>query len=339
MKHFSLTSMRYDGTFSILDQTLLPHKTKWIECTTVTDLIDCIQRLAIRGAPAIGISASVLLALRAEKGDSPDKIHNQANQLISARPTAVNLRNNLHSLIELISSPGYPHSLINRAEQILEEDIILCSTIATLGASLLQPSSRVLTHCNTGSLATAGMGTAMAIINHASKNDDSLFVWVNETRPLLQGARLTAWECVKLGIDHAIICDSAAASIMQEGKVDIILVGSDRIAANGDFANKIGTYSLAVNARYHGIPFYVAAPHTTIDHHCKGGKHIPIEVRDECEIKGTQGGGGSYTWAPPESSAYNPAFDITPATLVSGYILDTGIISSDDVWKKEWWKG
>ena len=207
----------------------------------------------------------------------------------------------------------------------------MCESIATHGATLVTPGSRLLTHCNTGGLATAGVGTAIGVIRRAHEQGHVQQVLVDETRPLLQGGRLTAWELGELGIPYQLICDSMAASLMAQKQVDAIWVGADRIAANGDVANKIGTYSLAVLAKYHGIPFYVAAPHTTHDPHCPDGAAIPIEQRDAREVTGVSGSFGSVQWAPVDAQVYNPAFDVTPAELISGWVLDIGVVTPEQV--------
>lgn len=332
--------MRYDGNhFYILDQTLLPQQEKWLPCGDVETLVHIIRRLAIRGAPAIGISAAILLGLLAERGHSREKLAHEAKQLLLARPTAVNLRNNLDLVHKAISADTYPASVISAAERLYLDDITLCNRIAQHGSNLIRHGERILTHCHTGGIATAGAGTALGIIAAAHRQEKNIFVWVDETRPLLQGGRLTAWECLRLNIPHTIICDNAAAMLMRKKEIDRVLVGSDRIATNGDFANKIGTYSLAVLAQYHGIPFYVAAPQTTVDPQCPSGDNIPIEVRDGAEVKGVSGSFGICRWAPEESTAYNPAFDITPAELVSGWILDSGVFTREDMYKKQWWQG
>ncbi len=338
MKPFRTTSMHYDGNqFYILDQTLLPDKTRWLPCTHIDTLIEIIQRLAIRGAPAIGISATILLALLAQGGRPGTQLASDAEKLRKARPTAVNLMNNIERIMDKIHSPEYPDSVIHEAEKLRIEDKDLCERMANLGSSLIQQDEKILTHCNTGSLATAGVGTAFGVIRKAHQQNKNIFVWVDETRPLLQGARLTAWECLQHTIPHRIICDNMAGILMQKNEVNRILVGSDRIAANGDFANKIGTYSLAVLAKYHRIPFHVVAPQTTIDPNCPKGTSIPLEERSPSEVKGVSGSFGYCNWAPKESDVYNPAFDITPAELVTTWILDTGIFTREDVKKERWW--
>lgn len=328
-----------DGKLKILDQTLLPHEKKWLNCENVDALIEMIQRLAIRGAPAIGISSSLLLAILAERGCNREQLIQDGKRLKKSRPTAVNLMNNINRVLKLVTESDYPYSVIRDAENIYLEDVKLCEKMSRFGADIIQYNENILTHCNTGGLATAGIGTAMGVIRTAHEDGKKIHVFVDETRPLLQGGRLTSWECKELGIPHTIICDSSAAMLMKAGKVDRIFVGSDRIAANGDFANKIGTYSLAVLAHYHEVPFYVVAPRTTIDPACPGGKDIPIEERDAAEVCGITGSCGSYSWAPENSSAYNPAFDVTPAELVTGWVLDTGVFTSKDIDHNTWWMG
>jgi methylthioribose-1-phosphate isomerase len=221
--------------------------------------------------------------------------------------------------------------MAEEALRLVEEDRTLCDRIADNGAEWVKPGSRLLTHCNTGGLATAGVGTAIGVLLRAHQQGKIAQVWVDETRPLLQGGRLTAWELGELGIPYSLICDSMAASLMATGQVDAVWVGADRIAANGDVANKIGTYSLAVLAHYHRIPFYVAAPHTTHDPHCPDGAAIPIEQRAAEEVTGVSGSFGSCQWAPLNAPTYNPAFDVTPAALISGWVLDSGVITPEQV--------
>ncbi|WP_191601872.1 S-methyl-5-thioribose-1-phosphate isomerase [Marinomonas algicola] len=319
-----------NNQLSILDQTLLPNQTKWLVCDSIDSMVLMIQKLQIRGAPAIGIAACLLLAIRAEQGVSKEQFLADAQRLRAARPTAVNLMNNIDSLLNA-AAIEYPISVVNEAERLFAEDIELCDKLSEFGNSLVAPNSRILTHCNTGGLATVGVGTAIGVIRKAHESGKKIKVWVDETRPLLQGGRLTAWEMGELGIPYQLICDSMAAMLMARGEVDSIFVGADRIAANGDFANKIGTYNLAVLAKYHKVPFYVVAPHTTVDLACLNGDNIPIEERDSAEIKGVRGGFGDCIWAPEEASVYNPAFDVTPASLVSAWVLDTGIYRLEDI--------
>ena len=239
--------------------------------------------------------------------------------------------NNLDSMIAALQQADFKNAAITCAEQLFAEDVALCLSMAKHGAALVQPGEQLLTHCNTGGLATAGVGTALGVINLAHQQGKNIRVWVDETRPLLQGGRLTAWECQQLGIPYQLICDNMAAMLMARGQVDRIFVGSDRIAANGDFANKVGTYSLAVLAHYHKVPFYVVAPHTTVDLACPDGSAIPIEQRHGDEVRGVSGAFGSAIWAPELAQVFNPAFDVTPAQLVTGWVLDSGVYSQADI--------
>lgn len=285
----------------------------------------------MRGAPLIGLSASLLLALLAENGLSKTELAEALEVLRASRPTAVNLMNNLDRMKQALAQENFVTALTFEALRLVEEDKALCDNIATAGAKLITPGSRLLTHCNTGGLATAGVGTALGVISRGWQEGNVANVWVDETRPLLQGGRLTAWELGELGVQYRLICDSMAASLMAQKQVDAIWVGADRIAANGDVANKIGTYSLAVLANYHGIPFYVAAPHTTLDPACPDGSAIPIEQRAASEVTGVAGSFGDVQWAPEDAQVYNPAFDVTPAALISGWVLDTGVVTPAQV--------
>jgi len=332
MQSLTTTSLRIrENQLWILDQQALPQRSDWRECRDVSELVDHIRTLRVRGAPLIGLSASLLLALLAEQGMAQDELHHALDTLRAARPTAVNLMNNLDRMKVALQQPDYVKALSEEALRLVDEDKALCESIATHGAKLVTPGSRLLTHCNTGGLATAGVGTAIGVIRRAHEQGNVEQVWVDETRPLLQGGRLTAWELGELGIPYQLICDSMAASLMAQKRVDAIWVGADRIAANGDVANKIGTYSLAVLAKYHGIPFYVAAPHTTHDPHCPNGAAIPIEQRAASEVTGVSGSFGSVQWAPLDAQVYNPAFDVTPAELISGWVLDVGVVTPDQV--------
>lgn len=310
----------------ILDQTLLPHQQQWLPCQTVAEMVQLIQKLQVRGAPAIGIAASLLLAYRAEQGDSRQQLRQDAETLRLARPTAVNLMNNLDCMLQALAADDFVATAVACAEQLFSEDVELCQHMAEHGAALVKQGEQLLTHCNTGGLATAGVGTALGVVRLAHQQGKNIQLWVDETRPLLQGGRLTAWECQQLGIPYQLICDNMAAMLMARGQVDRIFVGSDRIAANGDFANKVGTYSLAVLAQYHQIPFYVVAPHTTVDPHCPDGSQIPIEQRSADEVRGATGSFGTICWAPADAPVYNPAFDVTPASLVTGWVLDSGVL-------------
>lgn len=332
MQALNTTSLSLqDSRLQILDQQALPQEKCWLPCDSVDELVGHIRALRVRGAPLIGLSASLLLALLAERGLSQAELEQALQTLRASRPTAVNLMNNLARMKQALAQPDWVSAMTEEALRLVEEDRTLCDRIADNGAEWVKPGSRLLTHCNTGGLATAGVGTAIGVLLRAHQQGKIAQVWVDETRPLLQGGRLTAWELGELGIPFRLICDSMAASLMATGQVDAVWVGADRIAANGDVANKIGTYSLAVLAHYHRIPFYVAAPHTTHDPHCPNGAAIPIEQRAAEEITGVSGSFGSCQWAPLNAPTYNPAFDVTPAALISGWVLDSGVITPEQV--------
>lgn len=316
-----------DGTLHLIDQTLLPGELRQIECHDVATVWEAIKQLRVRGAPAIGIAAAygVVLGVR----EDLSKLAEVIDYLASSRPTAVNLFWALERMkakaASLAVSPAAEHiaALLDEARAIHEEDRALCHAIGRHGAELLPANSGVLTHCNAGGLATSEYGTALSVFFTAQDQGKQLHVYVDETRPLLQGSRLTAWELVQRGIPATLICDSMAAQVMREKRVQAVVVGADRIAANGDTANKIGTYSVAVLAQAHGIPFYVAAPSTTFDLTIQSGDQIPIEQRSAAEI--THGFGRAT--APEGVGVYNPAFDVTPAKLIAGIITERGVIS------------
>ncbi|SEN01926.1 S-methyl-5-thioribose-1-phosphate isomerase [Nitrosomonas marina] len=314
----------------ILDQTLLPLKEEWVQLTTVGETIEAIKTLKVRGAPFIGVVAALGLGQSAIKGTRLEQLEDEAQALYAARPTAVNLMICMNRMIAGIRSNKSPEALLSIAVDLFTEDLSLCEAIAQNGAELIESGDHILTHCNTGGLATAGIGTALGVIRKCHQQGKKVHVYVDETRPLLQGARLTTWELKKLDIPYTLITDNMAGHLMQQNKVQKIIVGCDRIAANGDFANKIGTYSLAVLAQYHTVPFYVAGPYTTMDWHCANGGHIPIEQRKASEVSGVAGVFGHICWATEDTRIYNPAFDVTPAELVSGWILDCGVFTRTD---------
>lgn len=332
MQTLQTTSLRLlDNQLAILDQQALPQEKRWLPASSVEALVGHIHALRVRGAPLIGLSASLLLALLAEQGQSREQLTAALETLRAARPTAVNLMNNLDRMKLALAQNDYVTALAAEALRLIEEDRQLCASIAHAGSALVTPGSRLLTHCNTGGLATAGVGTALGVITLAHQQGKVANVWVDETRPLLQGGRLTAWELGEQGVPYQLITDSMAASLMAKGEVDAVWVGADRIAANGDVANKIGTYSLAVLAKFHGIPFYVAAPQTTLDPHCPNGEAIPIEQRAGAEVTGVAGSFGAVQWAPDNAQVYNPAFDVTPAALIGGWVLDSGVVTPEQV--------
>ncbi len=332
MQPLQTTSLRVsENQLYILDQQALPQQKNWLAASTTEQLVGHIHALRVRGAPLIGLSASLLLALQAEQGLTRDALAESLSTLRAARPTAVNLMNNLDRMKAALAQEDYVPALVAEALRLIDEDKQLCDAIARAGSERVTPGSRLLTHCNTGGLATAGVGTAIGVIARAHEQGRVASVWVGETRPLLQGGRLTAWELGELGVPCQLITDSMAASLMAKGEVDAVWVGADRIAANGDVANKIGTYSLAVLAKFHGIPFYVAAPHTTLDRGCPDGDAIPIEQRAATEVTGVAGSFGAVQWASENVRVYNPAFDVTPAALISGWVLDTGVVTPEQV--------
>ena len=332
MPSLQTTSLRVvENQLFILDQQALPQEKFWLAATTVEELVGHIHALRVRGAPLIGLSASLLLALLAEQGSDREQLAQALETLRAARPTAVNLMNNLDRMKLALAQDSFVAALTAEALRLIDEDRQLCDDIAHAGVALVTPGSRLLTHCNTGGLATAGVGTALGVIAKAHQQGKVANVWVDETRPLLQGGRLTAWELGELGVPYQLITDSMAASLMAKGQVDAVWVGADRIAANGDVANKIGTYSLAVLAKFHGVPFYVAAPQTTLDRGCPNGDAIPIEQRAAAEVTGVAGSFGAVQWAPENALVYNPAFDVTPAALISGWVLDSGVVTPAEV--------
>ena len=317
----------------VLNQNLLPDEVVYEEYQTTEEVAAAIQDLKVRGAPLIGIAAAfgLVLAINAYQGKAgqmEDYFIRYKNLLASTRPTAVNLfwalnqmetiyRQNQHRELSDLQA-----AMTAAAERILQDDIMINQAIGGYGQELLDRNSRVLTICNAGALATGGYGTALGVIRAAHRQGKINQVWACETRPVLQGARLTVWELMQDGIPVTLITDSMAGYIMQLHLVDAVIAGADRIAANGDTANKIGTYTLAVLAHYHNIPFYIAAPHSTIDSSIENGSQIPIEERSHMEVKQLRG----INLTVPEASVFNPAFDVTPQQLIAGIITQSGII-------------
>ncbi|MEP6991436.1 MAG: S-methyl-5-thioribose-1-phosphate isomerase [bacterium] len=323
-----------DGTaVDIIDQRCLPGELVRRELRTVDAVCDAIATLAVRGAPAIGIAGAMgLVVSLAPCSAQPRAVFLEAVRRLGARigavrPTAVNLSwamARMRGCAEHTPGNGQEVHAALRADAtaILAEDRAMCQRIGEHGLTLLPPDARVLTHCNAGALATGGIGTALAPIYLAAGRGDRVHVFADETRPLLQGSRLTAWELDQAGIDVTVLADSMAATLLRRGEVDLVMVGADRIAANGDVANKVGTYALAIAARHHGVPFYVAAPWSTVDPATQNGDAIEIEHRAPAELRAYR---GAQT-APEDASVYNPAFDVTPAALVSAIITDRGIM-------------
>jgi len=324
-----------DGHLRLIDQTLLPGEFRQLDCRTVESVWEAIKVLRVRGAPAIGIAAAYGVVVGVQKSAAADEesffaeLQRVVDYLASSRPTAVNLfwaLDRMHRVALGLRGTQSPADILARllaeARAVHEEDRQMCRAIGRYGAELIGPRQGILTHCNAGGLATADYGTALAVIFAAAEQGKQPRVYADETRPLLQGARLTAWELQQRSIDVTLICDSMAAQVMREGRVQAVIVGADRIAANGDTANKIGTYSVALLAAAHDIPFYVAAPSSTFDLSIADGTQIPIEQRDPREI--THGFGRPT--APEGIKVYNPAFDVTPAKLIRAIICEKGLI-------------
>jgi len=317
------------GELYILDQQLLPHNEDLILVKDVDHMVEIIHMLKVRGAPAIGISAGLALARFSKDIDDRNIVRDMALKLRTSRPTAVNLMLVIDRMLAHLQKENFHQLFEEEAVNAFEEDVELCDRMAEYGAELVQDGDGILTHCNTGRLVTAGAGTALGVIFKAHEQGKKIHVYVDETRPLLQGARLTAWELERAGIPYSIITDSMAAHMMKTGKIQKIFIGSDRVALNGDFANKIGTYSLSILAKYHDIPFYPVAPYTTIDFGCGSGDSIPIEEREAYEVRGVRGSFGDVCWAPANAPVRNPAFDVSPVDNVTAFISDKGVFTRE----------
>lgn len=322
------------GVVKLIDQTKLPDELVYIECRTKEDIWQAIKTMQIRGAPAIGIAAGfgVALGMKDFSGGTyrefKEELEVVISYLLSVRPTAVNLSwalNRMRVVVEDNANKdidSLKELLIKEAQEILEEDKEICRQMAGFGAQFIGSSQNILTHCNAGGLATADYGTALGVLFYAKEKGKKFHVYVDETRPVLQGARLTMWELMQADISCTLICDNMAASLMRQGKIDLVIVGGDRIARNGDTANKIGTYSLACLARIHKIPFYVVAPRSSFDLDISDGNSTPIEERNPQEvthIKGTR-------ITPEGANVYNPSFDVTPGAFISAFITEKGVI-------------
>jgi methylthioribose-1-phosphate isomerase len=323
------------GKLRLIDQTKLPEELVYVETDNAEEIFDCIKRLVVRGAPAIGCAAAIGLAsvVQHSKAKNRDEfiidVKKTADYLAESRPTAFNLFWALDRCVKKIEKTPetdvftLKEILIQEGIDILNEDGVMCRAIGEHGVKLLKEGNGMLTHCNAGGLATGGSyGTVLSPVYVAKEMGIDVTVYSDETRPLLQGSRLTAWELKKNGVNVITICDNMAAQVMREGKIDIVIVGSDRIASNGDAANKIGSYGVAILAKYHKIPFYIAAPYSTIDPSLKHGDEIPIEQRDPDEVRR---GFGKLT-APADVNVYNPAFDVIPNELIAGIITEDGIL-------------
>ena len=329
-----------NGAVCLLDQSKLPGTVEFLDCHDYHTVADAIRTLKVRGAPAIGVTAAMGVALGAQTINATDYptfsqgVLKICHELAATRPTAVNLfwaiERMKRKLESLRAQPvaSIKQALILESQAILEEDIALCKTMGQHGAELIRDGETILTHCNAGSLATAGYGTALGVIRSAWEQGKKINVIADETRPVLQGARLTAWELMQDQIPVTLITDNMAGSLMRQGKIHLCVVGADRIAANGDVANKIGTYSVAILAKAHNIPFYVAAPYSTIDLNTKSGDAIPIEQRNPSEVTTIH---GSHPVAPKDVPVYNPAFDVTPAELITGIITERGVFKPQEI--------
>jgi methylthioribose-1-phosphate isomerase len=324
-----------DGVLYVLDQTVIPHDVEYVSCRTYSEAADTIRSMQVRGAPAIGVVAAygMVLAALAALSKNREELQNEliraSSILIETRPTAVNLRWALERMMARAAaaegdSEAVCAVMLNEAEAIFGEDISSNERMGAYGQELVPQQARILTHCNAGALATAGFGTALGVIRAAHRAGKEIGVYATETRPYMQGTRLTTFELMREGIEVTLITDGMAAYLMSARGLDLVVVGADRIAANGDVANKIGTYGLAVSARFHGVPFYVAAPRSTIDMRVPDGARIPIEERDHVEITHFRGG----RVAPEGVGVWNPAFDITPNELITAIITEAGVLRS-----------
>jgi len=329
-----------DGRVRILDQRALPEDVRFLDCVDYACVAEAIRELKVRGAPAIGVTAALGIALGAKQyaGKTLDGFHHYMEEVCEAlaatRPTAVNLFWAIDRMKRVLAGNSctsvdeWQECLLEEALVILEEDVRVNQALGKHGAVIIQDGDNILTHCNAGALATAGYGTALGVVRAAWEQGKRLRVYADETRPVLQGARLTTWELQQDGIPVTLITDSMAGALMQKRGIQCCVVGADRIAANGDVANKIGTYSVAVLAKAHGIPFYVAAPVSTIDLETPNGDKIPIEERDSSEVTQLYGG---RVIAPSGVAVWNPAFDVTPANLIAGIITERGILSPHEL--------
>lgn len=329
-----------NGAVRLLDQSRLPERVEFLDCRDFESVAMAIRELKVRGAPAIGVTAAMGVALGAQStvaahyDELAKGVLAICDHLAATRPTAVNLfwaiERMKRKLAELRTQPvaAIKAALMTESQAILDEDIALCKAMGQHGAKLIATGQTILTHCNAGALATAGYGTALGVVRAAWEQGKKIHVIADETRPVLQGARLTAWELMQDKIPVTLITDNMAGSLMRQGKIHVCVVGADRIAANGDVANKIGTYSVAVLAKAHGIPFYVAAPYSTIDLKTKSGAEIPIEQRNPTEVTSVH---GSHPVAPKGVAVYNPAFDVTPAELIAGIITERGVFKPHEL--------
>lgn len=323
-----------DDGVVLLDQTALPVEERYVTCTSVERVARAISTMEVRGAPAIGVAGAMGVALAAKASTAQDvetllgELEAAGEALVATRPTAVNLAWAIERVLEAAAAAAdqgpeaVRQAAISTATWLADDDLARCRAIGDNGAPLFGGVGQVLTHCNAGALATVGYGTALGVIRSAFRDNPGLHVWVDETRPVMQGSRITAYELARDGIANTVIADGVAASLMARGEVGAAVVGADRIAANGDTANKIGTYSVAVNCHHHGIPFYVAAPLSTIDPNTATGADIVVEERDHDEVRRYRG----ELMTPADAAVHNPAFDVTPAGLITGIITEVGVL-------------
>jgi methylthioribose-1-phosphate isomerase len=330
-----------ESKIEIIDQTLLPFTEQWIDITDPKDAVLAIKNLKVRGAPLIGVVASLCFGIFCRKENNKQQRLFWWEQLITSRPTAVNLVHFMNEIKPLVDSETSGELIFKKAYSFFKSDQSMCDKMASIGAEVLiqklglveLPNKQfsLLTHCNTGGLATAGQGTALSVIKNMGLKFSQMMTYVDETRPLLQGARLTTWELGHTKQKYKLICDNMAGFLMMQKKVDAVLVGADRITSTGDSANKIGTYSLAVLCHYHKIPFYIVAPTTTIDSLLKFGSEIPIEERSPNEVRGFASSKESLQWALEEVEVYNPSFDWVPSSLITGWITEDGYYEKEDL--------
>jgi methylthioribose-1-phosphate isomerase len=309
-----------DGRVVIIDQTKLPHELTYLDLATWQEVAEAISSMKVRGAPAIGVAGGLGIALAAALG--PEEVDRAAPVLAGARPTAVNLKWGVDRVVRAYTSSGRdPEAALREAVSMAAEDVEVNKRMGGIGADLLNDGDSVLTHCNAGALATVGWGTALGVVRSAVAAGKRIHLLADESRPRLQGMKLTAWEMVREKIPVTILCDGMAAWAMRQGMIDCVMTGSDRIAANGDAANKIGTYSVAIAAERHGIPFYIVAPWSTVDMSLQRGEEIPIEERDSSEVSHIDG----VAVAPQGAEIWNPAFDVTPGELITAIVTERGI--------------
>jgi methylthioribose-1-phosphate isomerase len=332
----SIEAVNYDqakGELILLDQTLIPTEENFLHLSNVDAICEAIYMLRVRGAPAIGVAAAygVCAVARQAKADTVDTLRQAtetgAQKIEAARPTAVNLSMAVKRLRAIYTQPyadcsAFLQAIEDDARALHAQEVASCLAMGEHALPIFNAGDGVITHCNTGSLAAPGIGTALGTVLYAVRNGKPLRVFADETRPLLQGGRLTSWECLKNDIPCTLIADNMAAVVLRDGKIQLGIVGADRIAANGDSANKIGTYGLAVLCKHHQVPFYIAAPMTTVDFDTPTGAQIPIEQRPAGEVRGAFG----VTWAPNDVEVFNPAFDVTPAELIAGIVTDKGLL-------------